>query len=102
MTHYSAPTGFPGNVMASTTSRNVTVSWDPIECSERNGVITGYVVELDGTSIGMVTSPDRTFTATGLTPHANYTFRVAGVNSHGTGPYTDVIFGEDSKYLTTN
>ena len=32
---------------------------------------------------------DRTFTASGLTPHTNYIFRVAGVNSNGTGPYTN-------------
>ena len=34
---------------------------------------------------------DRTFTASGLTPYTNYTFRVAGVNSNGTGPYTNTI-----------
>ena len=34
---------------------------------------------------------DRTFTASGLTPHTNYIFRVAGVNSNGTGPYSNGI-----------
>ena len=33
---------------------------------------------------------NRTFTASGLTPYTNYTFRVAGVNDNGTGPFTDV------------
>ena len=31
------------------------------------------------------------FTASGLTPHTNYSFGVAGVNSNGTGPYTNVM-----------
>ena len=39
---------------------------------------------------GEVNVMDRTFTASGLTPHTNYTFRVAGINSNGTGPYTNV------------
>ena len=40
---------------------------------------------------GEVNVMDRTFTASGLTPHTNYTFRVAGVNSNGTGPYTNTL-----------
>ncbi len=31
------------------------------------------------------------FTANGLTPFTNYTFRVAGVNSANTGMYSDII-----------
>ena len=44
---------------------------------------------------------NQTFTASGLNPQALYTFRVAGVNSNGMGPFTDVISihtDEDSKY----
>ena len=40
---------------------------------------------------GEVNVMDRTFTASGLTPCTNYTFRVAGVNSIDTGPYTNTI-----------
>ena len=79
----------------STTSRSVSVSWDTIECIERNGVITDYTVvfqEQGGAVIpGEVNVMDRTFTASGLTPHTNYTFRVAGVNINGTGPFSDSI-----------
>ena len=32
---------------------------------------------------------NRTFTAGGLTPYTNYTFRIAGVNDNGTGPFTN-------------
>ena len=60
-------------------------------------MITNYTVvfqEQGGAVIdipGEVNVMNRTFTASGLTPHTNYTFRVAGVNSNGTGPYSDDI-----------
>ena len=79
----------------STTSRSVSVSWNTIECIEQNGAITNYTVvfqEQGGAVIpGEVNVMDRTFTASGLTPHTNYTFRVAGINSNGTGPYMNTI-----------
>ena len=58
-------------------------------------MITNYTVvfqELGGTVIpGEVNVINRTFTASGLTPHTNYSFRVAGVNGNGTGPFTNVM-----------
>ena len=33
---------------------------------------------------------NRTFTASGLIPHTNYTFRVAGVNDAGIGPFNTI------------
>ena len=67
-------------------------------------MITNYTVilqEQDGAMIpGEVNVTDRTFTASGLTPHTNYIFRVAGVNSNGTGPYSNditVLTDEDGK-----
>ena len=70
------------------------MSWSTIECIERNGEITNYTVvfqEQGGAVIpGEVNVMDRTFTASELTPHTNYTFRVAGVNSNGTGAYTNI------------
>ena len=96
-----APTRPPRDVTPSTTSRSVSVSWSTIERIERNGEITSYTVvfqEQGGAEIpGEVNVMDRTFTASGLTPHTNYTFRVAGVS---TGPFTSTITvktDEDSK-----
>ena len=69
------------------------MSWTGIECIERNGLITGYTVEFQeegGARIpGEVVGP--TFTATSLTPHTNYTFRVAGLNSNETGQFSEII-----------
>ena len=77
------------------TSTSVNINWLEVDCIERNGVIIDYTVvfqEQGGTVIpGEVNVMDRTFTASGLTPHTNYIFRVAGVNSNGTGPYSSDI-----------
>ena len=58
-------------------------------------MITNYIVvfQEQGEVVvpGKVNVMDRTFTASGLTPHTNYTFKVAGVNINGTGPYSDSI-----------
>ena len=86
------PTGAPQNVTFSATSRNVSVLWLFINCTERNGLITKYTVMFQSESELIITSINETsFTASGLIPYTNYTFQVAGVNSNGTGPYSDVI-----------
>ena len=95
MPYFTAPTGAPRNVSFSVTSTSFIVNWQMIACIERNGVITSYAVifqEQGGAVIpGEVNVINRTFTASGLTPHTNYSFGVAGVNSNGTGPYTNVM-----------
>ena len=73
-------------------SISATLTWETIDYIERNGVITGYSVgfqEEGGAGIpGEVMG--QSFTASGLTPNTSYTFRVAGVNANGTGPYTEL------------
>ena len=82
------------------------INWLEIDCIDRNGVITSYRVlfQVQGGAVipGEVNVMDRTFTASGLTPHKNYVFRVAGVNSNSTGPYSNeitVLTDEDGNYL---
>ena len=80
------------------------VTWDTIECIERNGIITGYTVvfqEQGGANVPGNTV-DRTFSAGELTPGTNYIFQVAGVNDVGTGPFINVITittCEDGSYI---
>ena len=69
-------------------------------------MITNYTVvfqEQGGAVIpGEVNVMNRTFTASGLTPHTNYIFRVAGVNSNGTGRHSNhiiVLTDEDGNTL---
>ena len=89
----AASTGAPRDVVPSTTSRSVSVSWDAIDCIERNGVITGYTVEFQEQGGARIPGEvvGQSFIASGLTPVTNYTFRVAGINTNGTGPLTNTI-----------
>ena len=82
------------------------MSWTQITCIECNGPITDYTVEfqkVEGALIPGVVE-NRTFQANGLTPYTNYTFRVAGVNDNGTGPFsnvTSILTEEESNFLVT-
>ena len=96
----AAPTAPPRRIKTiSVTSRNISVSWTKIRCIERNGPITSYTVEFQEVGGALIPGVvvNRIFTASGLTPYTNYTFRVAGVNDNGTGPFTNVtsILTED-------
>ena len=70
-------------------SRSITVNWNEIPCIQHNGRITRYEVEFIPSGEGTISG--RSFTANGLTPFTNYTFRVRRVNSEGPGPYSDLI-----------
>ncbi len=99
----TAPTDPPRNVIATNkTSRSIILSWDTITCTERNGMITSYTVEIGqtGNTTTITNITELTFSTNELTPFTNYTFRVAGVNSAGTGVYSNIITNlktEDSK-----
>ena len=103
----AAPTASPRNInFLSITSRSVSVSWTQITCIERNGPITDYTVEFQEVGGALIPGVvvNRTFTASGLTPYTNYTFRVAGVNDNGTGPFTNItsiLTEEESNFLAT-
>ena len=104
-----APTGIPRGLSYTVTSTSVNINWLQIDCIERNGVITDYTVVFQEQGGAVIPSEvdvmDRTFTASELTPHTNYIFRVAGVNSNGTGPYSNEITcltDEDGNYLLFN
>ena len=88
-----APSGAPRNVSTLlVSSQSITVVWDPIACTERNGEITGYTVvfhKQGDSSIVPVNTPNQYFIANTLQPFTNYTFRVAGLNINGTGPFTE-------------
>ena len=70
-------------------SRSITVNWNEIFCIQRNGRIFRYEVEFRPSGEGTISG--RSFTANGLIPFTNYTFRVRGVNNAGPGPYSNLI-----------
>ena len=104
----AAPTAPPRRINnISVTSRNVRVSWTKIRCIERNGPITSYTVEFQEVGGALIPGVvvNRTFTASGLTPYTNYTFRVAGVNNNDTGSFsnvTSILTEEESNHSYTN
>ena len=75
-------------------STAITVQWEAVNCTDRNGDITGYSVQYTGggstqtisvsgdSSGGMVT-------ISGLSPITMYLVQVAAVNSAGTGVYSE-------------
>ena len=81
------------------------VTWDTIECIERNGIITAYTVvfqEQGGANVTSSTSTeseDRMFSETEFTPYTNYSFRVAGVNDAGTGVFAVLTITTDEEGL---
>ena len=90
----TVPPAAPDDLMASsiTMSASITVTWEPVPCMYRNGVITGYVIELNNDSISVETiTRDKTsvFEITGLKPSTQYEIEVAAINSVGTGPFTN-------------
>ncbi len=88
-------------MITSTTTTSVNVSWDAIDCIERNGVITDYAVVLQEQGGARIPGEvvDQTFSAEHLRPFTTYLFRVAGVNSIGTGPFITITIhtNEDCK-----
>ncbi len=88
-------------------STSITLTWTEIDVSERNGVITSYIIQYgEGTNRNILIntqSNDTTHLITGLKPFTQYTFTVAGVNSVGTGllsnTSSDIRTFEDSKFF---
>ncbi len=105
----SAPSGSPGVPTANAImSTNITLTWTEIDCLDRNGVITSYMIQYrEGTNTDMtITTPSSatTHVITGLKPFTQYTFTVAGVNSVGSGSFSNASqvtrTAEDSKQFT--
>ena len=68
---------------------NITIHWNSVECSQRNGEIDGYRLVYYPTtdssdnnkSVLINDSNSKTFTIVGLQPRMNYTVRLEAVNT---------------------
>ncbi len=86
-------------------STSLTLTWTQIDVSQRNGIITRYIIQYgEGNTRDMtITTPSSATThlITDLKPFTNYTFTVAGVNSVNAGPFSAasriIRTAEDSK-----
>ena len=95
LTFSVAPGAAPPNVSAEAVSYDkIQVAWGELSCTEQNGVVTGYTIEVyhDGeivntTSVGT----SNTATISGLLPLQMYAVSVAAVNDEGSGPHSDPV-----------
>ena len=94
---YIAPSAAPRDLTFNTvTSTSIALNWRNIDCIQRNGIITSFYVQygqVDGalTTMRIGSSDITSYIVIGLLPFTEYRFQIAGVNSHGPGPYTAFI-----------
>ena len=75
-------------------STAISLSWGEVNCTERNGVITGYSVQynivggMQSTTVN-VTGDVTSTVIDGLTEFMTYTVSVAAINSNGVGLYSN-------------
>ena len=90
--------------VSSVRSFSIDVSWGEVPCPHRNGEITGYVIMYkkkgvsgEGRQMSRQTQEERimvdghTATIDDLDPFTEYSVMVAGVNSAGTGKFSEPV-----------
>ena len=66
------------------------IMWNEVNCSQRNGLITGYTVMISNSSIIYnLNSTERYIILNDLVFGTVYNISVAAVNSVGRGPFSD-------------
>ena len=98
-------------VKSSTVSSSaINVSWGEVPCPQRNGEITGYIVWYNrsgtnrqvGEEVHVNSSSTMHMTViTDLDPLTEYIIRVAAVNRHGPGPFSDPVYATTSSMSKT-
>ena len=105
-----APSAAPTSVRESgVVTSSITVQWGAVNCTDRNGDITGYSVQYGVQGSGSTQTRDVSggsvteATISSLMPSTTYSIQVAAVNSAGIGVYSDppVIVETEGKYSVT-
>ena len=97
----SEPDGAPQNVKGqSTSSTNISVSWEAVEVERRNGIITGYNITYQSQTEndnGFVTAGpnDRQANLTGLKEFVKYNISVVAFTAKGDGPPSIIVVRTD-------
>ena len=88
------PAGYPRNFSAIVNSpRSVSLKWNPVLPEERNGIITGYIINITAVERGeeMQLQSQSINVTVDVYPYTSYTFIIAATTSVGKGPYSTVI-----------
>uniref|UniRef100_A0A1X7SEU6 Fibronectin type-III domain-containing protein n=1 Tax=Amphimedon queenslandica TaxID=400682 RepID=A0A1X7SEU6_AMPQE len=89
----TVPTSVPNSLSLLQPFNNLT--WNEVNCSERNGLITSYAVMISNSSITYnLTSTERYIILNDLVFGTEYNISVAAVNSVGIGPFSDTLIVE--------
>ena len=110
------PSGAPQAVTVNVTStRGISVSWDPVVADDRNGIIKGYIVSYQALPNGYIVAKilnitndeqnnRQTVTLAGLNEFTNYSIGVLAFTIFGNGPASVgqvVETLEDSKFYAS-
>ena len=92
---FAVPSAPPLNVtVVDATSELVTLTWYPPLREHRNGIITGYLINLTAEVAGDTvefSSNTTNLTVDGLMPYTTYLFIVAAETIAGTGPFSLIV-----------
>ncbi|XP_078738135.1 neogenin-like isoform X2 [Lampetra fluviatilis] len=98
-TYSDVPSGSPQElILEVVNSQSVLVRWKPPSLETHNGDITGYKIHYRKAGRRAEAEIEETahlsYLAVGLDQGSEYSFRVAAVNSNGTGPFSDWLSSE--------
>ena len=103
MLYSIVPSSSPRNVVVkSVNPASLMVSWRPPPNRDRNGPITGYVIQYTrvGSSDMMIVnviSGTTNTTISRLVANVNYSIEVAAINVNGTGPFSTAVMGRSGE-----
>ena len=84
----TVPSEPPGDItVVDQTLFNITISWQPIDCLDQNGNITGYVIKYNSEEKFTMSN---NYTLTDLQPSTTYLIQVAANNTVGTGVFGNI------------
>ena len=89
---HPVPSDAPGELKVShslpTTAK---LSWSPLPKEKRNGVITGYKVQIEGPDLQReIQAEEVSVELSSLKPSTSYTFKISAMTKAGTGPAASV------------
>ena len=81
----------PLNVLAVAHSRMIYILWNPPNAMDRNGNITGYIVNESSVELNQFFAKSENFNLTSLQAFITYTLSVAAQTAVGTGPFSKAM-----------